>query len=406
MAIAEALPRRLAWPQAKPVVVIACLLLASRAAAFLGMLVGKRFDVSQAAVVAATAYDGGWFRGVVLDGYARGGKPTNAVAFYPGYPLLSQALFRPLLALGRLFDPGLNGARGAGFWLLAAAMLMVANACLVAALWAMWSLYQPRLGTAATLTGVALFLGFPTSFFLSSAYSESPFIAATAFAFLAASQRRWLAAGLAAGIACLIRAPGVLLLLPLALAWLAGGRPRPLRTALAGLAVFAAGAAAYPTYIWLSFGDPALYLHVQAQGWNRRFSNPATALYWQARATWWAVTALAGQATPVRQVDAPAVLANTLAVVGAATALALGALVLPAWQLLWVVLQPLPALVGGGNGYLPDSLDRYLLAAFPAFFVLGWRLRRFPAVTAVLFVVSLAATVVLTRSLARGFFIA
>jgi hypothetical protein len=76
-------------------------------------------------------------------------------------------------------------------------------------------LYRPRLGSTATLIGSCLLLAAPNAFFLSSGHSESAFLAATTLAFLLAERGRWVAAGVAAA-AALIRAPGVLLLLPLA----------------------------------------------------------------------------------------------------------------------------------------------------------------------------------------------
>ena len=108
----------------------------------------------------------------------------------------------------------------------------------------------------------------------------------------------------------------------------------------------------------------------------------------------------------MRHVDAPTVLTDSLALAGTLLALVLGRLVVPGWQLLWVLLQPLPSLVSAGDVRLANSVNRYLLAAFPAFFVLGWRLRGRPAVTAAVFALGLCGMIVLTRNFARGFFIA
>jgi Gpi18-like mannosyltransferase len=68
-----------------------------------------------------------------------------------------------------------------------------------------------------TAARVVLYLCvFPTTLFLSAVYSESLFLALVVSAFYYARTTRWLAAGVLAAAAALCRAPGVLLIIPLA----------------------------------------------------------------------------------------------------------------------------------------------------------------------------------------------
>ena len=142
-------------------------------------------------------------------------------------PLLVSAVYRPLRALGGLLVPGYAApppVTPAGPFgqdvLLDAALLIVANLSLVVALVALWRLYEPELGAPVAVLGCGLLLTAPNAFFLSAGFSESSIIAATALTFLFAQRGRWLAAGAAGAAACLVRLPGVWLLLPLAVLWL------------------------------------------------------------------------------------------------------------------------------------------------------------------------------------------
>src|SRR5207247_5942294 len=128
-------------------------------------------------------------------------------AFLPGYPLLVAAVCWPL-----------SGVAGSGsVWALPLATLLACNLSLLAALILLWRLYRPRLGPAATAIGLCLLLSWPSAFFLSVGYSESTFLAASAGSLMMAERRRWGWAGALGGAACLVRLPGLFLIVPLAM---------------------------------------------------------------------------------------------------------------------------------------------------------------------------------------------
>jgi hypothetical protein len=286
------------------------------------------------------------------------------------------------------------------------ALLVTSNLCLVVALWALWLLYLPLLGRQATLIGSALLLAAPGSVFLSGAFSESPFVAATALAMLAAQRGRWTWAGLAGGFACLLRPHGALIFLPLALMW-TQAPVRPGIPTVAGLSALAVGAAAFPVYTWLAFADPLLYAQVKAQGWGVRFENPFVVLASIGR---WGVTGagwLLGREADDLPRFAGALNYGALAVTNALTAFSavaaafLSWLRLPASHVVWAVLMVVvPLLSGIGN-----SPTRYALAAWPIYYFLGSLLRSpWLAVPAV--ALSCVGLAVISYDFQQGYFVA
>jgi hypothetical protein len=286
---------------------------------------------------------------------------------------------------------------------LSGSMVLVANLALIAALVLLWRLYQPRLGTTPTIVGLALLLIVPVSFFLSSGFSESLFIACVAAAFLFVERGQWVKVGLAAGLACLVRFPGVFIALPLVLAWLQA-RPRPpVRQSVVGASLLLAGAIAYPLFLWVAFGDPLFYFHLQILGpWQHQVLNPLGSIgdiFGQAHD---AERAIRGIPTIVRPVDAPAALMQAIAVIiGLLAIIGAWRSRLRSWEVLWVGLVLLFPLVVGFA-----SLSRYMLAAFPIFFLFGTWLQKAPALVIPVMIASGILLFILTETMARGFFVA
>jgi hypothetical protein len=356
--------------------VIGATLLASRLVMLAGMTAALHGIPAAALYMAGHFADAQWYHAITANGYAGGGAAPPKTAFYPGYPLLAALVaepFRIALPAG-LLSAAAPPDTSVQDWLVVAAQLLVSNMSLVVALVALWKLYQPRLGSTATAIGSCLLLAAPNAFFLSSGHSESAFLAATVLAFLLAERGRWVAAGVAAAAAALIRAPGVLLVVPLALIWLRSSRPR--RPALAGLAIALAGAAAFPGYTWAAFGDPLLYVHSEAY-WRPSRANPIATYVELLRRLWLGLReVLHVQPSPIdRWYSARVQVLDGLMLLWATACALLGRVPLGLAHVAWILLMvafPLPA---GGN---PLSTNRYLLVAFPAFYLVGWWLRRWP----------------------------
>ncbi len=233
---------------------VALIFVVTRAADLATLMAGSRKSVVDALVLAAGAYDGTWYQLVVIDGYRQALVPGHPIArFYPGFPLLVQLVYQPVMLLAAPFH--VSPHHGFGLAMLTTSTLLVTNGALLVAAAVLWRLYRERLGATATLIGIGLLLCQPSSMVFSLGYSEAPFLAFTALALVLAERGRWVAAGAAAGGACLVRFPGFLIVLPLAVIWLGSAKPRTLGSAVAGLALFGAGVLGYPVYLAASFHD-------------------------------------------------------------------------------------------------------------------------------------------------------
>lgn len=357
--------------------------LASRAVTAIGFWRGTASPSAGRLVhVAAGRYDARWYSMITAHGYA---ADPHAPAFYPAYPLLARAV------LGLVAN-------------LDVALVLTANLAAAAAAVILYRVYAPRWGPVPASLGAALLLCAPDGIFLGLGFSEAVFLAFAGAAFLAALRRHWVLAGCLAGAACLVRSNGVLLAAPLlVIAWREGAWRHP-AAILAGGAGLVVGAAAYPAYLALRFGDPLLYAHLQASAWHHHLVNPlrpvGAGVARMLRATWTLLTLRSGS---VRLPDGPAVLTDGAMLVTALAALVAGWSRLERWEWLWVLLVLLPPLL---VFEVPDSIGRYLLAAFPIYFLGGRLLERWPAAAMALMAVGLAFQGELAFRLAQGYFVA
>jgi hypothetical protein len=244
-------------------------------------------------------------------------------------------------------------------------------------------------GPAVASRTILYLLVFPSGFFLLAPFTEAPFLAATAIAFYGARTGRWGIAGVAAFLAGLTRAPGILLAVPLAWeagrvtwAWLGprvgrrvglagaepgassaaepgatpAARPDGFAVATAWLAAAAPVVAFGAFVVWAASVTGRSPLEAQDAWGGRDFHLP------------WEVVA-ASVAWAIDKGD-PLQALNAAALVGFGILTLLGARRLPASYTLYaasqlllisVRLQPTPL----------TSTTRYLLVLFPVFVVLG-----------------------------------
>ena len=119
---------------------------------------------------------------------------------------------------------------------------------------------------------------FPTSFFLSAVYPESPFLALAIGAFLAARRGHWWIAGALAALAALTRPYGLVVVAALALeyAWQHRWKIREFGFEVLAFALAPLAYAGWLLYLWRSFGDPFATMHAESV-WQRGLAPP-----WQA----------------------------------------------------------------------------------------------------------------------------
>jgi hypothetical protein len=387
---------------AGPVPLLVSLFLLTRCAAVAGMLIAKHFNVGETFLVLAGAYDAGWYQRIVASGYGGTTWTYPLAAFYPGYPMLATAFYAPATWLAHLLGLSPGALAAMKPWLLAASMLLASNLSLAVGMAALWKLYRPVLGETATVLGIGLLLSSPGAFFLSAGFTEATFVATTALAFLAAARGRWELAGLAGAAAAMTRWSGALLLIPLAIAWWESPARRLTPATGAGLAVLAAGALAYPAYLWRVFGDPLYYFHLQAHGWRHHPSNPLALIATILRGGYRGLRALLGLPGMQRPLEAPVLVADAGMVSSALVTMALGKLRLPLSQLAWVALVFFPPLATG----VSESMNRYLLGAWPIFFLAGWWLRRWPLLAVIVMAAGSFWMLLLARLIALGYAVA
>ena len=225
-------------------------------------------------------YDAGWYLQIATEGYDYVPGQQSSIAFFPVYPLTVRAL-----------GTVLGDTQVAGTLLGALAGLATA---LVFGRWA-WD----RLPRRAAMFAVAVLLVYPYAMFLYGAiYADSLFMLCTIGAFLLLDRRWFVAAGVVGALATAGRPVGTAVLVGLvvrtleilaedrrAAAGLVGSvepgpgrvgwrelvgavrdvRPRQLGVLLSGL-----GLAAWSGYLWLAFGDPLAFVHVEsAPGWDQ-----------------------------------------------------------------------------------------------------------------------------------------
>jgi hypothetical protein len=130
-------------------------------------------------------------------------------AFFPFYPMLMRLFSIPLSLLG------LNPIATATL-----AGVIISALGLLGAMFALYDLTSEKLGEDGAMRAVFYLLIFPSSFFFVQVYTEGLF-AGLAFGCLAMLKRKHLViAALLAGAATLTRAVGIMLVIPMAVAWI------------------------------------------------------------------------------------------------------------------------------------------------------------------------------------------
>jgi len=282
-------------------------------------------------------FDTNWYLKIARDGYV----DAASQVYFPLYPLL----IRLVSAL-------------VGDAMLAA--LLVSNVALIGALALLYRLSEALFGATSARRAVAYWLLFPTAFFLQAAYTESLFLFLTLAAFDCARRERWLFAALFGALAALTRLQGVLLVVPLAIV---GFRCCVLRIPFTQYAIrnvqYAILLIPLATFAFLAYTNLSLIASYEGE-LHARFVFP-----WDN-----VIAALA------LLVDGRASFVDGLNLL---TTLGFGALLIAVWRTLpreyalYALVMYLAPLFRMTTLQPLVSMDRYVLAIFPAFIWLGAR---------------------------------
>lgn len=311
---------------------------------------------------ASWRWDGQWYMSIARDGYRLTSGYTN-VAFFPLYPLLIR------------FVGLFLGAGG-----LPLAGVIVANLAFLGALFYLYRLAEGDGGRGLAQRAVWLVAVMPTAFFFHAAYSESLFLLTAAGSLYHLRRRLWWAAGLWAALGATTRAQGILLVLPLA--WEMGrlwwkARVLPARQ-VGALALPFLGLGLFMGYLFLSFGDPLAFLHVQG-AWGRSLGLPLFTVW---NALQFALAGYRGAAYPLELLN--------IAIVFLYLALSLASLRRwPASYTLYALGSIAVALMLPSGGHTITSGARFMAVVFPPLFTLAAWSGRWPWLMTALLALSL-----------------
>jgi len=191
-------------------------------------------------------WDGPHYLYLAQHGYTNVGDEANFIVFLPTFPLLVRA--------------GL---------LLAANPEIVASG-LSSILFIIAAVVFYKISSAKT---VFLLTIFPTSFFFSAPYTESLFLLLISLVFLFAINKRWLPAGLAAGLLTLTRPFGFLVVAALLVEWLSSEKKRVRELS----AIIVPSALAIMAYLYLNkavYSDFFAFQKILNQNWYKSFEFP------------------------------------------------------------------------------------------------------------------------------------
>jgi Mannosyltransferase (PIG-V) len=325
---------------------------------------------------AITGWDGHWYTKIAQHGYPHGlfnEGDGSRWAFFPAYPAIVR------------FTVDLTGL---SYATAEVALSFLFGLTSVVAIWlAVRSIVGPRIADRSIL----LYVCFPASYVLSMAYTEGLFLTAAAACLYALSRRMWMTAAAFAVIGSLTRSFGVVLIacvivVALPVVW----REWKFRPLLA-IVISPIGFAAWLFYSWRRAGTPMAFLKAE-QFWGYSHFK-------------WFMTPIISLAhlltSPHAFGDWQLVLAS-LALVFAVIGLDLlykahsGGVRIP---LYWWVFT-IGSVLGAMSPYVPTSVLRYSMAAFPLFAALAWKLRS--RWTTALAVVMMASQAVLFAAVLVG----
>ena len=213
-------------------------------------------------------WDAGWYVEIARDGYRyEPGMPSNA-AFFPLYPLLIRATHT------LLFLP-----ENDYWWLLTG--IVLSNLALLVALGYLRSLLAIDVDHTIVSRAIIYLLTFPTSFFLSSVYSESLFLALTVGAFYYARKNCWLTACIFTALATLTRSQGIILFVPLLTEYLAqrNFRLQQLEWSITAFGLIPSALFAFLLFLKVNFGSWSIIFDLQ-NAWGRRLMWPWHPAVW------------------------------------------------------------------------------------------------------------------------------
>jgi hypothetical protein len=302
-------------------------------------------------------WDGLWYRDVADHGYPEHVLHVQStLGFFPLYPMVvwvvSHAFVVPI-AHWQILSTTVAGVIVAG---IGGAIATVLVQRLAASWW----------GEQVARRAVLIFCLFPGSVVFSMVYAEGIMLALAAGCLLALQQRRWVLAGVLAGLATAAEPQALVLVIVCAVSAALELRRHGLggRRALLAPALSTVGAGAFAIFLWAWTGSPFASLIAQRDGWSER--TDVTALVHLAQQL--------GDQISLRHFNHPTIDLNlAVGLAGAIILIVLLGLVARNWRemSLEAIIYTLGiAWLGMTSEYVPP-MPRLLITAFPAVIVLA-----------------------------------
>ena len=263
----------------------------------IGLIVLARFDQLRGTSLrdSLSAWDGKWMLAIAEHGYsgvpydltdARGiHSADTAFAFFPGYPYTVGLLAKVPLISPFVAAILLNLVLGC----VAAVGIARLGAQCVRAMAGRSPIVPARDASARSVARVdphrvglylvAIFAATPMSVVLNMAYTEALFCALSVWALVGVIERKWLLAGICAGLVGTVRPTAVVVIgvvMLAALLYLFGGegsrwRKRESWRAWSALVLSPLGYLGYLAVVWAHTGSPSGWFTIQTDGWDTRF---------------------------------------------------------------------------------------------------------------------------------------
>lgn len=285
-------------------------------------------------------WDALWYTGIAAHGYW-----TQALAFFPLYPLLIAAghfVFRMSFDLSAV---------------------VISNIALVLFVVTFYRLVREYYPDAVARRAVWMALMFPTAFYMSAGYTEALFLWLTTAAFLAARRGQFWVAGMFGFFATLTRNEGLFVAFPFLWAYWQRYRFRITRNIIP-IVLIPLALGVFMIYQWRDFGNPLGFVAAESY-WGRHITWPWTGIFLAIGTIW--------QGGPL-QPDAVLSMIDLLAAVssGILWIYGLRRKLPPDWLSYWGALWLIDIAAPVPSGQSPLlSMSRLVLVLFPSFAALG-----------------------------------
>lgn len=207
-------------------------------------------------------WDGLRYVSIAETGYQTVGDERNLIVFFPLFPLFIRIL---------------TGLTGSFVW----SGLIVANVASVVGLYIFYCLARLELGKQTAWWSLVALMLFPTAYFFNALYTESLFLLLVVSSFYAARRDRWMWAGMLGGLAAFTRITGLLLFLALAAEfWLQHRRDRQRWLDVLWLLLIPGALLVYLLLNYKLFGEPFAFVEILKIRWYKSFAWPWDGLQW------------------------------------------------------------------------------------------------------------------------------